>query len=76
VPKADIGCLFDYLIGDLLEMQRHGKAERFSGFRINNQREFAGFLNREITGFSTLKDAVNVGRSKPIEFDVVNAVGC
>jgi hypothetical protein len=47
-PKADVSCLFDYLISDLLEMQRHGKAERLGGLEVDYEHELGWCLYRKI----------------------------
>src|SRR5262249_46380328 len=41
-PKADIATLFNYLIGDLLEVHRNFKAERLSRLEVDCQLEFGG----------------------------------
>ena len=47
-PIADISCLFDYLISGLLQMRRHGKAERLGGLEVNYEHELGWCLYREI----------------------------
>src|SRR5262249_4201335 len=46
--KSDVSCLFDYLISDLLEMQRHGKAERLGGLEVDYEHELGWCLYRKI----------------------------
>jgi hypothetical protein len=60
-PKADIGAthrhvcfgplpevakLFDHLVGGDKQSLRHGDAERFGGFQINDQLELGRLLHR------------------------------
>jgi hypothetical protein len=37
VPKADIGWLFDHLVGAAEQRQRHGETEHSGGLRIDDQ---------------------------------------
>src|SRR5262249_49154238 len=64
-PKADIRRLFDHRIGALLEMDRHVKAKRLSGFQIDHQLEFDRSLHRKLTWLLAFKNAINIRRRAP-----------
>ena len=72
-PKADIGCLFDYLIGDLLEMQGHAKAERLGGFQIDHKIEFTWLQNWKIGRLFTFEDSSGVIACLPIRLVMLGA---
>jgi hypothetical protein len=38
--------LFNYVVGQLLQMQGHSEAERFRGLEVDHQLELGGRLNR------------------------------
>ena len=48
VPRAEVGDLFDYLVGQQLERVRHGEAEGGGGLEINDQFVFERELNGQI----------------------------
>ena len=48
VPRAEVGDLFDYLVGQQLERVRHGEAEGGGGLEINDQLVFGRKLNGQI----------------------------
>jgi hypothetical protein len=46
------GSLFDHLIGDLLEMQRHLEIQRLGGCHIDYQFKLGSLLDRQFSWFS------------------------
>src|SRR6516162_1296291 len=52
--------LFDHLVRELLEMQRHVEAQRLRSLRIDHQLELGRRLDRQLPRFSALEDAVDV----------------
>ena len=65
VPKADIGSLFDHLVGALLEMQRHVEAERLGGLEVDHQLELDRGLDGKLARLRALEDAIDIGRRAP-----------
>jgi len=53
--------LFDHLVGSREQRRRHIKAQHFRRFRINDQLEFVGLLDRKIAGLFTFEDAIDIG---------------
>jgi hypothetical protein len=41
----------DYLVGKLLEMQRHLEAERSGSFEVNSEYDFCREFDRQVTWF-------------------------
>src|SRR5215813_11467154 len=74
-PKADIRQLFDHRIGALLEMDRHIKAKRLSGFQIDHQFEFDRSLHGKLTWLLALKNAINIRRRAPEIIGQIISVG-
>src|SRR5262249_11299177 len=72
--KADIGWLFDYLVGALLEMHRHDKADRLGGFQIDHELEFDRSLHGKLTWLLALKNAIDIRRRTPKIIDRVASV--
>jgi hypothetical protein len=58
--------LFDYFISALLEMQRHGKAERLGGLHVDHEIEFSWQQNWKISRLFTLEDSSGVIACLPI----------
>ena len=54
VPGADIGSLFDHLVGELLKVHRHLDAERLGGLEVDYQLEARRLLDREVARISAL----------------------
>ena len=46
VPIADIGTLFDHLVGARLHCRRHVEAERLGRLQIDVELDFGGLLDR------------------------------
>ena len=67
--------LFDHLIGALLEMYRHVKAERLGGFQIDHQLEFDRGLHGKLARFLALKNAIDIRRRAPKIIGQVISVG-
>src|SRR5262245_16726765 len=60
-PKADIAPgSFDHLVGALLELQGHVKAEDLGGLEIDHQFKFGWYLHRQICRFFSLEYAIDV----------------
>src|SRR5215831_13020599 len=74
-PKADIRRLFDHRIGALLEMDRHVKAKRLSGFQIDHQLEFDRSLYGKLTWLLASKNAINIRRRAPKIIGQIISVG-
>src|SRR5262249_720718 len=53
--------LFDYLVGDLLKMQRHVNTKCLGGLNIDHQLELRGLLDRQVGGLLTLENPTGVG---------------
>ena len=68
-------CSFDHLIGALLEMYRHVKAKRLSGFQIDHQLEFDRGLHGKLPWLLALKNAINIRRRAPKIIGQVISVG-
>jgi hypothetical protein len=45
-------CLFDHLIGELLDIHRQFEAERLGGFQINDKLELGRLLDRDVGGLN------------------------
>ena len=65
MPQAAIcaehlSSLFDHLIGALLKLQRYIEAECLGGLEIDHQLELDRDLDRKLTRFGTLEDAIDV----------------
>src|SRR6266566_3409069 len=52
--------LFDHLVSELLEMQRHLEAQRLGGLEIDDQLKLCRHLQWKIGRLLTLEDAVDV----------------
>src|SRR5215467_14337557 len=72
-PKADMGCLFDYLISALLEMQRHGETKRLGSLQVDDKIEFSWLQNWKFGGLFTFKDPSCVIACLPIR---IGDAGC
>ena len=65
-PIADIGCLFDYLISDLLEMHRYVEAQRLGGREVNNKLMLRRRLHWHVCGLFAFEDAIDVTGRLPL----------
>ena len=54
--------LFDYLVGALLKMQRHVKAECLGGLEVDHQLELDWSLDGEFVRLRASEDAIDIGR--------------
>src|SRR6266480_4492807 len=54
------GSLFDHLVSELLELQRHLEAQRLGGLEIDDQLKLCRRLQWKIGRLLTLEDAVDV----------------
>src|SRR5262245_6569534 len=74
VPSADITCLFDHLIGTLLEMERNVEAERLGGLEVDDQIELDWSLDGKLTRLRALEDTIGIGRRPLKIIELVVAV--
>src|SRR5262245_39763652 len=77
VPKADIRIaanLFDHLVGDLLELDRHVETEHECRLRVDDELELARLHNRQFCRLRTLEDAASVDASLTIGIRDVGSV--
>ena len=58
--------LFNHLVGQLLQMQGHIKAERLRGLEVDHQLELGGRLNRQLAWFLALEDSIDIRRRTPV----------
>ena len=56
------GSLFDQLVSELLELQRHLEAQRLGGLEIDDQLELCRRLQWKVGRLLTLEDAVEQDR--------------
>jgi hypothetical protein len=76
VRSPGAGYSLDHLVGNGEHARRNGEAKRLGGLEIDDQLEFGGLLDRQITRLFALEDTVDIGRGAPVELDIVSAVGC
>ena len=60
VPIADIGTLFDHLVGARLHCRRHVEAERLGRLQIDVELDFGGLLDRQVGGFLALENPAGI----------------
>jgi hypothetical protein len=56
---------FDHLVGAGEQPWRHGETKRLSSLEVDYQLELGRVLDRQVTGFFALEDAIDIGRSSP-----------
>ena len=66
--------LFDYLVGELLELQRHFEPERISGFHVDAQHELGRELDRQFGRFGAFQNLVYEVGSVVLVFKIVDSV--
>jgi hypothetical protein len=54
--------LFDHLVGELLQIERHVETEHFDGREVDGELEFRGLLHRQIARSLALE---NSGAARP-----------
>src|SRR5215813_13664762 len=74
-PKADIGTLFDHLVGASKYCRRHSEAERFRGLEIDDELVLGRRLHRQITRLFALENAINISSRLPVLIDEVGPIG-
>ena len=74
LPGGDFRSL-DNFIGELLEMQRHLKAECLGRLEIDDKLEIDWRLHRNLGGFLALENAIDILRRTPKIIGPVNPVG-
>ena len=61
-PIADIGRLFDHLVGDGEQLVRHGEAERLRRLHVQRHLELDRQLNRKLRWIGATENPIDVGR--------------
>jgi hypothetical protein len=72
--KRTLGGLFNYVVGQLLQMQRHIEAKRFRGLEVDYLLELGGCLNRQLAWFCALEDAIDIRCRTPVLIGYIRAV--
>src|SRR5215468_2044323 len=75
VPKADIGFLFDHVVGLRKQRLWDRYAERLSRLEIDHQLVLGWRLHGKIGGLLAFEDAIDVTRGTPVLVDKINAIG-
>jgi hypothetical protein len=60
---------FDHLVGAREQGLRHGEPQRLGGLEIDDELEFGGPHDRQVAGFLTAQNAVDVRSLPPIHLD-------
>ena len=58
-----IALLFDHLVGRLQEWLRDGEAKRLRSLEIDDEFVFGRLLDRQVTGFGTFEDTIDIASS-------------
>src|SRR5262245_48483200 len=66
--------LFDYLVGELLELQWHFEPERLSGFHVDAQHELGRELDRQFGRLCAFQNLVDEVGSAAVVFKIVDSV--
>src|SRR6516162_2511380 len=74
-PHDELASSFDYLVGALLQKQRHVEAECLGGLEIDHQLELDGGLDGKLARLRPPQDAIDIARRAPEIIGYVNAVG-
>src|SRR5215510_4263312 len=65
---------FDDLVGGLQEWLRDGEAKRLRSLEINDEFVLGRLLDRQVTGFRTLEDTIDVASSLPEHVRLVRSI--
>ena len=60
MPKADICCLFDHLVGADQQRGRNRKTKRFCGLQIDHQLELGCQIDWDVARFCSIEDIADV----------------
>ncbi len=74
VPIADIGTLFDHLVGARLHCRRHVEAERLSRLQIDVEPDFGGLLDRQVARFFALENPAGINARQAVCLPKVRSV--
>jgi hypothetical protein len=74
LPRAEVGDLFDYLVGQQLERGRHGEAEGAGGLEVNDQLVFERELNGQIARICASQNLINIGRGRSRLLQLIDTI--
>jgi hypothetical protein len=66
---------FYHFVGDGEQHRRDREAERFGGFLVDSQFKFGWRLNRQVSRFDALEDAINISGRALKQIADVNPIG-
>src|SRR5262245_66535907 len=73
--KRTSRCLFDNLVGTLLQKQWHVQPKLFRRLKINDQFKFRRQLHWQLRWFRAFENAVDVASSAPDQVGAMNTIG-
>ena len=74
VPIADIGDLFDHLVGAALHRLWHGNAERLGGLEIDDQLDFRWLLDWQVGRLLALENSAGVNAGQAVVFRFIASI--
>ena len=66
--------LFNHVVGDGEKIRRNCKTERLRGLQVNNEIEFHGLQDRQVTGLGTFENLAGIKRHLAIRIHDIDAV--
>jgi hypothetical protein len=66
--------LFNHLVGELLQLQRHFDAERLGGLEVEGEDELDGPLYRQVAGLGSLQNLVHIGCGASVQVGIAWSV--